>query len=702
MEVTVQIEQLASPEFKLSSPSVAQSLTLTRAGEPAITLQVGQLAPQADITVWASQGLTRLLVTLTIGDPPARADFRPITVDYYERASAVNAIPGNFQRREMRQNDHEIRISRLIDRALRPLFDSEERREIHLGVQALSVDPELDLFGLAITAAGLAAQSSPLPFAGPIIGGAVGIHVDPESAQLSCVTSAARDQFEWIYATHHEGIVMLEGGSREGLYSGSALLNALQERAREERTLLDEIARFAQEVSPSVTPYISTLEVLDHPAFDASLSELAGLLQERDKLKRERRYQRLVNDLKREVGHDEGAVELTVWSLARAYLRAEVLEGRRQDGRAPHELREHSIEAGVLPRASGSCLISRGSTQVLVSATPGAAGEAPTYETLFSQKRPPLFSHYHFPGYATHQLRHGRAPNRREVGHGLLIQRALMPLFQSQRGHSLQLISDVLSSDGSSSMASVIGANIALAQAGQPLSAPIAGVSVGLVTDDEKTRAVLLLDITGDEDFYGDMDLKVVGGREGICAIQLDNKLGALPWSLIEAALESASAAHQSLLTEIETSLQAYQPPPQITREVEIDARLVGRVIGPRGSTCKKIERDFEVKVSVDAERAIVEVSGVDEDRVQAASEFVKKLGTPLQSGSIYEATIDGVKDFGVFVSFEGQSGLVHISELREDGRDAARHFKVGDSLTVMVLGTDQKGRLKLSHLATL
>lgn len=697
----MQLEHLAAPEVKPSPSGAVRSLTLNPKGASSLSFTIDQVAPQADVAVWASQGSTRALITLTIGDPPERADFRPLTVDYYERASAVGTIPGNFQRRELRQNDHEVRMSRLIDRALRPLFDAEERREVHLVIQALSVDPDVDLIGLAITSASLAACASSMPFSGPLIGGSICAATD-DSGEVKCERAGAREDFEWVYAAHLDGLVMLEGGTREGLCPSDRLIDALEARAESERPLLEELKRFAEEIAPPKSPYVSNLEALDHPAFDERLGELAALLQERDKLKRERRYQRLVVDLKREVGQDEDAVELTVWSLARAYLRAEALEGRRQDGRSPHQLREHTLEAEVLPRAAGSCLVKRDSTQVLVSVTPGSAGEAPTYETLFSQRRPSLFCHYHFPGYATHQLRHGRAPNRREIGHGLLIQRALSPLTSIPRGRCVQLNADVLSSDGSSSMASVLGANLAFAQAGQPLDEPIAGVSIGLVTADDQSRAVLLLDITGDEDFYGDMDLKVVGGEGGVCAIQLDNKLGALPWSVIRAALETASEAHQHLLVDLKEQLRAYEPPPSFSREVKIDSSLAGKVIGPRGSTCKAIERDFDVEVSVDAQEGVVSVKGLDEEKVNAACERVTSLGTPLESGSMYEATVEGVKDFGVFVNFDGHTGLVHISELRADGGDATRYFKVGDQLTVMVLGVDRKGRLKLSHLATL
>lgn len=696
----MQLESLSHPQLKDPMSADVKTLTLKRSGAPAMTFEVGEMARQADLSVWASQGATRLLASVTVGQPPERADFRPLTVDYYERANAVGSIAGNFHRRELRQNDHEVRVSRLIDRALRPLFDPEERREVQVSIQVFSVDPKLDLVGLAITAAGLAAQASLLPFSGPILGAALCVEGEDEGV-LSCRVAQAREGFEWVCALHRDGLVMLEGGSREGLTPTEPFIDALERFAEESADTLDQLSAFAEEIGAGEIPYVSPFTVLDHPAFDACLSDLAAVLQERDKLKRERRYDQILSDLKREVGNAEDAVELTLWSLARAYLRAEALEGRRQDGRAPHELRSHQLKADVLPRAEGSCLVTRDSTQLLVSAIHGSAQEAPIYETLFSQDRPPLFCHYHFPGYATHQIRSGRSPNRRETGHGLLIQRALTPLYRAKRGRSTLLNADVLGSDGSSSMASVLGANVALAQAGTPLSQPLAGVSIGLVTEEDRSRAVLLLDITGDEDYYGDMDLKVVGGEGGICAIQLDNKLGALSWNVIRTAISSSSLAHAELLKVLEHHLESFAPTPKITREVEIDARLVGRVIGTRGSNLRAIESEFKVEVEVDSDRAVAIIEGEDEANVAAASARIAEVGQPLKSGETHSAVIDGVKDFGVFVSFKGHSGLVHISELREGGGDATEHFKVGEPIDVKVLGVDRRGRLKLSHLAT-
>lgn len=699
MEAIVHIAQLPPLTLSAATSSEARVLTLNPEDAPQITLSIGRHAPQADLSIWVEQGETRLLVALTIA-PPNHADFRPITIDYLERPSAVGQIPGNFQRRELRQNDHEVRVSRLIDRALRPLFSADERREVHLVVQVFSVDPTLDLIGLAITSAGLAATCSVLPFNGPIIGSS--LTVEEVKEEHRCLSCPAKSNFEWVMTAHPDGLVMIEGGTRESLTPARPLIEALKAHATSRSSIIEEITDFSEQYQAHKSPYVSPIEVMEHPAFDECIGALASALQEQDKRIREHKYQEILANLKIAVGADPSAVELTLWSLARAYLRSEALEGRRQDGRHIHEMRRFEVKMGVLPRAHGSALITRGSTQVLVSATQGSQGDAPTYETLFSQARPELFCHYNFPGYATHQARQGRGPNRREIGHGLLIQRALSPLYPVQRGKSVRLLADVLSSDGSSSMASVIGANIALAQAGHHLNQPIVGLSIGLVTDEDAQSGVLLVDITGDEDFYGDMDFKIVGAQDGICALQLDNKVGALPWSLIESAITAATEAHAVLLDELSEHLEAFgAPTPRFTGKVEVSPQLIGRVIGRQGETLKTTEKEFGVHITVDKTSAQVNVEGADQAQVDLAIERMRSLGTPLESGETFDAVVDGVKEFGVFVTFNHHSGLVHVSQLLEEGGQVSRHFKVGDSLKVMVLGSDQKGRLKLSHLAT-
>ena len=690
----MQLKPTAPPALREPQPAV-----VARAERPCgahdLSLELGGVAGQATQAVWLRHGQTALLATLTDGPPPAVADFRPLTVDYYERPGAVGQLPGGHQRREGRPTDHEVRVSRLIDRALRPLFDEEERRELHVVVQLLSADPRSDLLGLAVTAAGAAAHLSHIPFRGPVAGASEqgeGAHAD------------------WAVAATREGVVMLEGGDAPApAPEVLARLRALAAGLAPAWECVEELAAGAGVVK---APYVSDHQVMEHPAFDACLDELADALTRRDKRARDAAYQSLLARLQSEVDAPREAVALTLWSLTRAWLRAEALEGRRQDGRAPHELRAMRVEVGPLPRAAGSALLTRGETQALVSVTGGAA-EAPSLGQVARPRgRSPLLCHYNFHGFATHQTRAHRGPNRREVGHGLLIQRALEPLFEAPRGQQLtRVLADVLSSDGSSSMLSACAASLALAQAGAPLRSPVVGVSVGLVS--EGGEGVLLLDISGDEDFYGDMDLKVAGSAEGVTALHLDNKLGALSWEVVGAALSQAEQAHRALLEALAPHLAPFAPArPKFVRRVQLAPSRVGRVIGKQGQNLKALCAELSVRVEV-TEGGEAVVSGEDEGLVEAAAERLRAQGEPLRVGARYEVRVDSLKEYGAFVTFSagGHSGLVHVSELvsplppfgaegepLEGGEPGA--LAVGGLMVVELLGVDRQGRLRLGQRA--
>ena len=703
-----------------------------------VTLEVSAIASQANQSVTLRHGQTVILATLTDGPPPATADFRPLTVDYYERMGAVGSIPGNYQRREGRQSDHEVRVSRVIDRAIRPLFDLEERRELHVVTHVLSADSRSDLIGMAITASGAVAYLSELPFQGPIAGASfisslsesqeeATVSTDEDAAStstpdeelkvdqvslsesieepLSLTRAQGKREAEWIIAANAQGVVMIEGGGTPR--TASALSEALQESAATLVSVWSAIESLNAQIQPQKIPFVPTDEVIDHPAFTQSLEALADALGQRDKRTRETLYQRILTDLQARVDAPSSAVALTLRTLARAYLRSEALEGRRQDGRALNELRSLTIQTDVLPRSAGSSLITRGGTQSLVAVTLGQQADAPTSEGLFGRVRPSLFCHYNFPGFATHDIRPSRNPNRREIGHGLLIQRALTPLFQlPKRGQSVRLVADILASDGASSTTSLCGATLALAQAKAPLLSPVVALSIGLVTrEDERgtlEEGVLLLDISGDEDFYGDMDFKVIGCAEGITGLQLDNKLGALSWSIIDAALKAGAQAHDTLLDTLTPHLDQYAPAaPRFHASVEVAQQRVGRLIGKKGQNLKALCAEFDVEIDID-DHHVAHIFGEDQARVDAAMERVRSIGEALQAGKVYEGVIDGVKDFGVFVQFNQHTGLVHVSELSKGGEAPIGQYEIGQPLKVKLLGVDRQGRLKLSHLAAL
>lgn len=671
------ISHPATPTFHdLSAPQARHSSACEWEGQT-LSLNIGGVASQSSQAVLLEHGQTVILATLTDGPPPARSDFRPLTVDYQERPGAIGNIPGGAFRREGRSSDHELRVSRLIDRALRPLFDEEERRELHLVVTVLSAAAKADLVGLSILAAGAAAQCSALPFRGPVAGRRV-------------ITGEG----EWVVAGHREGVVMLEGGGQAR--PAEALASELEALSAELEPLWGCVEALEASVSPQKVAHQLAFEVLESPAFDERLGALAEALTQRDKLTRDRAYAALLAELISELDAPAEAVELTLWSLARAYVRSEALEGRRQDGRAPHELRPMQIQMGVLPRAAGSALVTRGSTQVLVNVTHGG-GELPMTRGLTDpSRRASLLCHYNFPPYATHEVRGRRGLSRREIGHGIVMQRGLEAQFQAKAPQLVtRVLSDVLSSDGSSSMLSTIGASLALAQSGAPLLSPVVGLSIGLVSEGEgeERSGLLLMDISGDEDFYGDMDLKVSGTAEGLTALHLDNKIGALSWSLIGQALKAAAEAHEALLSAISPELEAFEPArPRFEEQVQLAPQRLGRVIGKQGSNLKALSAELEVHVDI-RDDGLTTVTGYEEALVQEAIKRLRAQGEPLKVGERFQGEVDGVKDYGLFVTFNGHSGLVHVSEMSQP----LTGFQRGDLVEVKLLGADKQGRLKLS-----
>jgi len=674
----MKLRQPLSPPCLVASPKTPAVYRSTCEWRGAsLTLSVGERAGQASQAVWLEHEQTVILATLTDGPPPAQADFRPLTVDYQERPGAIGAVPGGSFRREGRPSDYEVKVSRLIDRALRPLFDEEERRELHVMVTVLSASPKADLVGLSILAAGAAAQCSELPFKGPVAG----------QRRLD-------EGEEWVVAAHREGVVMLEGGG--SARSAEALSEELTNLAGELTPLWRCVEELYDAVSPSKVAHQLAFEALEHPAFEARLGALADALTLRDKRSRDHAYKALLAELIAEVDAPAEAVSLTLWSLARAWLRAEALEGRRQDGRSPHELRPMTIQMGVLPRAAGSALITKGDTQVLVNVT-HTGGEAPSVKGITDpHQRSGLLCHYNFPPFATHEVRGRRSLSRREIGHGLIMQRGLQPYFQPKAPNLMsRALADVLSSDGSSSMLSTCGATLALAQAEAPLLSPVVGLSIGLISEGEgdAQEGLLLMDISGDEDYYGDMDLKVSGSAEGVTALHLDNKLGALPWVVIHEALSAASQAHVALLESLKPHLEGFaEARVRYEEQVKLAPQRLGRVIGKQGSNLKALSAELEVHVDI-AEDGLTTVTGFVEEAVKEAISRLRAQGEPLKVGQRFNAEVDGVKDYGIFVTFGGHSGLVHVSEMSQELMD----FKRGDLVEVKLIGTDKQGRLKLS-----
>lgn len=651
-----------------------------QAGQAPILFETGAWARQAEASVTLRQGKTVLLATLTLGEAQPHADFIPMTVAYRERSAALGQLPNNRQRREQRASEPELLISRLVDRALRPTIARGYRRQILVDLTVYSVDPTSDLSGLALTAAGALLWLSPLPLYAPV----AGLHLTSDASGWSVYTPPDLQQSPALSLTMAgtpEGLLMLEGQAQE--CSEIGLIAAIAQGTRALEAAFEAIRALNPDraLEPAQTEIPAQPEaLLDHwqARFDgASTTARRGLLA----------------DLRAELGESE------VDPFVRALMARGLERGRRIDGREAHALRPLHSQLGVLPSNHGSALFERGATQVLLSATIASSREAPELESLAGRQRTPLFVHYNFPGFAVNEASAHHGVSRREYGHGHLARRALAPMIPSQRRYpfALRLTADVLGSDGSSSMATVCGASLALIHAGVPLRAPVAGVAVGALRT--QSGWVLLTDINEVEDQYGDLDFKVAGTAQGLTAVQLDTKQAAVPEALLAGALEAARQARAQLLAHIEAASQGAQPSEGQPRHAmtQIPAPQVGALIGTGGRTLQAIQQRTRSRIEVLSEGQVYILSESSQDLQLAITEVqaaVAPAAAALEVGEIYDAQVVRIRDFGAFVRVGAQEALVHRSEWGEG------EPKVGQSCRVRVLGTDERGRLRLSRRA--
>ena len=588
-----------------------------------VTLETGRIARQAHGSVLVTHGRTVLLGTVVGGPHDPDAPYFPLTVDYREKAAAAARIPGNFFRRETRQNEREVLISRLVDRTLRPLFAAGFLGAAQVTVTVYSAEEGADLEGLAIIAAGAAVHLSDLPFSGPVVGCSV------TEGGVDLVLSRTRD-----------GLVMAEGSAAR--VTESALLDA----------------------------------------FDASEAALAGALDACDRLRAA-------------AGTPRQPFEAAAVDDETTEARARILAGERADGRATDEIRAIDIDTGLLPGCHGSALFTRGDTQALVSTTFGGNRDAQDIETLWGNRRERFLLHYNFPSFSVGSTRPSRGPGRREIGHGNLAHRALTPLMPGKASwpYTTRVVADITEADGSSSMATVCGGCLALLDAGVPLEAPVAGIAMGLVSDGE--RHVVLSDIRASEDHLGDMDFKVAGPADGITAIQLDNKLGAVPREVLAAALEQAAAGRRHILEAMQPAVDAIAARGAETSKfarVSIAQRHIGKLIGPGGRNLQALTAKTGAKVDVSDDGTVL-ILAPNPEATQAAVRAVKAIGIELRKDALYVGEVINVKAFGAFVRIGDHEALVHVSEGGEG-------HEIGAELLVRVLGADSKGRLRLSAKA--
>ena len=669
-----------------------------------VSFETGAIARQASGAVLLREGDTVLLAVVSAAKTPSTSSYMPLMTDYRQKLAAAGKIPGGYGKREGRANELETLISRLVDRSIRPFFPDAWRCDTQVLISPLSYDPECDLPVLAIAAASAALNLSDVPWSVPLAGVRV-TQAPGQDAPEAFPGAAARERasLDLVVSVSPDGVVMLEGGAREASEDEvlAALSLAQAEAAPLQATLerLRAAAGKPKRPAPEASPPAPELAALE-PALRARAAErLAGALEVTVKLER---YEAL----------DALAQELMAWAasslpeqaaaardyargvfdaLKKEQIRAGICAGKRLGGRRPDEIREISGRAGWLPRTHGSALFTRGETQALVTCTLAGLNETQRLETVAGEVRQRLMLHYNFPSYSVGEVRPDRGPGRREIGHGHLARRALLGVLPgpAEFPYTIRIESTITESNGSSSMASVCGGSLSLCDAGVPLPRPVAGIAMGLVREGEQT--VVLSDILGDEDHVGDMDFKVAGTTAGITAIQLDNKLGALPREVMVQALEQAKAGRIHILGEMEKVLQgpraalsAHAPK---VETLQIEPQRIRSLIGTGGATINGIRRELSVEIDV-AEDGLVTVYGVSPESLLAARERIHDLtGLPVL-GQAIRGRVTGVKHFGSFVRlFEGIEGLLHGEQLR-----------MGGEVDVKVTGVTNDGKLEISR----
>ena len=681
-------------------------------GKP-LYIETGRIAKQASGSVVVTCGQTVVLVTAVSTDEiRAGIDFLPLTVEYQEMSYAGGKIPGNFFRRDMgRPSEGETLTSRLIDRPLRPLFPDNYHFETQVIATVLSSDKENPSDVLAILGASAALEVSDIPFSGPIAGVRVG-RIDGKFIANPTISEQAESDMNLIVASNRDGVVMVEGGSL--FVSESEMIEAIFFGHNAIQPLLDmqdELKAQAGKPKRIVEPDTED-ESLKARVEEIAFPLLKEVLSTADKLERQRK----VKDVKASVrsvlseqyeGRNSEISEF-LHGIERTIIRTMILdEGKRIDGRAFDEVRPIECVVGLLPRIHGSALFTRGETQAMVLTTLGTERDEQRIESIYGDSFRSFMLHYNFPPYSVGEAKKLGGPGRREIGHGALARRALIPVLPDSDTfkYSIRVVSEILESNGSSSMASVCGGCLSLMDAGVPLKEAVAGVAMGLVSDGDKV--VVLTDIIGDEDHFGDMDFKVTGTRDGITALQMDIKIDRLTKEIMQQALEQARKGRlhildqmQKAITQPRESVSEFAP---IITSVKISSEKVRVLIGPGGKTIREISNTSGARIDVDDD-GVVTISSPDKECADAAEKMVREIVQEAEVGKLYKGKVVKIMDFGAFVEiYPGTDGLVHISQLAEERVNKVTDvLNEGDEVLVKVLEVGKDGRIRLSRKAAL
>ena len=678
-----------------------------------LTLETGKMAGLANASIMARYGETEVLCTVTASAKPREGvDFFPLSVDYEEKMYAVGKIPGSFLRREGRAGEKAILTSRCIDRPIRPLFPKDLRNDCSVVATVMSVDPDCSPEITAAIGVSAAIAISDIPWAGPISSVNVGI-VDGEIVINPTLEQRAKTDLTLTVASTADLVAMIEAGGNE--IDDETMFNAIMAGHEENKKIVKFIQGIVDEVGKPKFEYESSdpdPEIMKEIE-DFCIEDVKKALDTDDKLVRDEALLPIYNAVHEKFDErfegNEGKIEEIMYLVQKHVVRAWLKdEHKRVDGRGIDEIRPLNAEIDLLSRAHGSGLFTRGQTQVLSVTTLGPMSDAQLLDGLDEQTEKRYIHHYNFPSYSVGETKPSRGPGRREIGHGALAEKALVPVLPSvdEFPYAIRVVSEVLSSNGSTSQGSICGSTLSLMAAGVPIKAPVAGTSCGLVTGDDGVYGdfMTMVDIQGLEDFYGDMDFKVAGTKKGITAIQMDLKVHGLTPEIIKEAFAKTHKARNYILDEImlpcisepRKELSKYAPK---MYTLSINPDKIGDVIGKGGKVIQEIQADYDVKINIE-EDGRVYISGIDADKCKGAVEIVKLIATDPEVGSFYNGVVTRIMNFGAFVEIApGKEGLVHISRLDVKRTEKVEDVvNVGDSVIVKCIEIDDQGRINLSR----
>ena len=672
---------------------------------------IGRVAAQANGAVLVHYGDTVVLSTATASEKPRDGiDFFPLSVDFEEKMYSVGKIPGGFTRREGRPAENAVLTSRVIDRPMRPLFPKDYRNDVVLNNLVMSVDPDCSPELAAMLGSSLATCISDIPFDGPVAMTQVGM-IDGEFIFNPTSDQMQVSDLKLTVASTPEKVIMIEAGANEvpedkmveAIYAAHDLNGKVNELFKK---IIAEVGKEKHEYESHVIPEELTKAIVELvPPEEMEKAVFADEKQVRDA-----NISAITDMLNEKLAENEEWLPLigeAVYAYQKKTVRKMILKDhKRPDGRAIDQIRPLAAEIDLLPRAHGSGMFTRGQTQIMTATTLGPLSEAQKIDGLDEHVKLKRYMHqYNFPGYSVGEAKPNRTPGRREIGHGALAERALLPVIPSEQDfpYALRLVSETFESNGSTSQASVCASTLSLMAAGVPIKRPVAGISCGLVTGESDDDYLVLTDIQGLEDFFGDMDFKVAGTDEGITAIQMDIKIHGLTRAIVEEAIARAKKARTYILHEVmlpvisEPRKEVGKYAPKII-SMQIDPEKIGDVVGKQGKVINEIIARTGVKIDID-DSGLVSICGVDKEKLEEAKEMITTIVSEFEEGRIYEGTVVSIKDFGAFIEFApGKEGMVHISKIaRERINRVEDVLTLGDVVKAKCMGKDKQGRISFS-----